>query len=393
MSLITKLTFRNRLLHSSHTVKKRGYKVLAIETSCDDTCVSIIDRFSKDEPPNLLVNLKDTLNSAETGGIIPTKAHLHHQLKIGPLTKKALDISNNPKIDLICVTRGPGMPGSLSGGLDFAKGLSVAWNVPYVGVHHMLGHLLMPRMKNNGNLVKFPLLSLLASGGHTTLVYSSSVTEHEILCDSLDIAVGDSLDKCGREIGIQGNMIAKEMESFINSSVNEIDESILTENQKVTLPNPLKNKPKRMDTQAFSFAPFLTAVRNHLIKYPLVNYSEEDRRVLAFQIQEANFVHIITRVKTVIQLNENKLKNVESFVCSGGVSANKRLRHLLEVEFTDNFKQFHYPDLDLCSDNAAMIGWAGIELFESAALTTDLEVTPIRKWPLSELLLPSGWKR
>lgn len=101
---------------------RKGYKVLAIETSCDDTCVSVLDRFSKSAAPNVLANLKDTLDSIDEGGIIPTKAHIHHQARIGPLTERALIESNAREgIDLICVTRGPGMPGSLSGGLDFAK--------------------------------------------------------------------------------------------------------------------------------------------------------------------------------------------------------------------------------------------------------------------------------
>ena len=116
------------------TQSKKGYKVLAIETSCDDTCVSVLDRFSTSAAPKVLANLKDTLDSIDEGGIIPTKAHIHHQARIGPLTERALVESGvREEIDLICVTRGPGMPGSLSGGLDFAKGLTVAWNKPLVG--------------------------------------------------------------------------------------------------------------------------------------------------------------------------------------------------------------------------------------------------------------------
>lgn len=105
------------------------------------------------------------------------------------------------------------MPGSLSGGLDFAKGLAVAWNKPFIGVHHMLGHLLIPRMANNGTAPQFPFISLLASGGHTILILSQSVDNHEIICDTIDVAIGDSLDKCAREIGMKGTMIAREMEA------------------------------------------------------------------------------------------------------------------------------------------------------------------------------------
>ncbi|EDO17831.1 hypothetical protein Kpol_1043p21 [Vanderwaltozyma polyspora DSM 70294] len=364
---------------------RRSYKVLAIETSCDDTCVAVLDRPSTTKAPELLVHLKESLDTVQDGGIIPTKAHVHHQLKIASLTKKALASCSSPDIDLICVTRGPGMPGSLSSGLDFARGLSVAWGKPFVGVHHMLGHLLIPRMISNGMEPKFPFISLLVSGGHTMLVHSSSVTEHEILCDTLDIAIGDSLDKCGREIGIKGIMIAKEMENLIGSNPISIKD-----NDKIVLPNPLRNKPSRVDTLAFSFAPFITAVKKNLTKV-ISEYDENERRAMAYQIQESTFDHLITKIKHTIKLRPDKFQNVDQFVCSGGVGANKRLRTKLENEFGETFKAFYYPPLNLCSDNAVMIGWAGIELYEKNKLTTDLEVTPIRKWPITDILKVPGW--
>ncbi|QLQ78020.1 hypothetical protein HG537_0A02670 [Torulaspora globosa] len=366
---------------------RRCYRVLAIETSCDDTCVAILDRESEKLAPRTLVHLKDTLDSSSEGGIIPTRAHLHHQLKIGALTRKALRATGTSVVDLICVTRGPGMPGSLSGGLDFAKGLAVAWGKPFVGVHHMLGHLLVPRMSTNGKAPAYPFVSLLVSGGHTTVVLTRSVTDHEILCDSMDIAVGDSLDKCGRELGIRGTMIAREMERFIDEDPGcKVDGSV-----RMTLPNPLRNKNNRIDVQAFSFAPFLTAVRNNIDR-PIEDYTEEQIRSMAFQVQEAIFKHIVSRLTKVVELNAEKLVGVRHFVCSGGVGANKRLRSLLEENLSDKFT-FFYPPTDLCTDNAVMIGWAGIELFESKSLYTDLEVSPIRKWPLSELLDVSGWRQ
>lgn len=367
-----------------YTVLRRWYKVLAIETSCDDTCVAILDRKSPIEPPNTIVHLKETLNSASVGGIIPTRAHLHHQQYIGPVVHRALQLAGVANVDLVCVTRGPGMPGSLSGGLDFAKGLAVAWKKPYVGVHHMLGHLLVARMLNNGRNPSFPFVSLLVSGGHTIFVLSRSCIDHEILCDTLDIAVGDSLDKCGREIGIRGNMIAKEMESFIKQAPLRVDIPM-------RLPNPLKNKSTRVDIQAFSFAPFITALKSNLTK-PLSEYKEDEVRSIAYQTQEAIFYHLVTKLKLVIRLNREKFEGVSSFVLSGGVGANARLRNLLEIELHDTFDNFCYPPLELCSDNAIMIGWAGIELFENQSLTTDLYATPIRKWPLTQLLKVPCWK-
>ncbi|SCU90531.1 LAMI_0E02498g1_1 [Lachancea mirantina] len=369
-------------------VGHRFYRVLAIETSCDDTCVAVIDRLSCDSAPEVLVHLKETLESHDQGGIIPTKAHLHHQIKIAPLVDLALaKTESRNAVDLVCATRGPGMPGSLSGGLDFAKGLAVAWNKPFLGVHHMLGHLLMPRFSSNGSAPNFPFLSLLVSGGHTMLVLSTAIDKHEILCDTIDIAIGDSLDKCAREIGIRGNMIAKNMEAFIKE--NSLEARSQTVN--LRLPNPLRNQNKRMNIQAFSFAPFLTAVRQSITK-DILNYSQAEIRSMAHQIQEAIFRHLLTQIKLVVRLNRDKLSSVRNFVCSGGVGANTRLRELLQEELATDFDNFYFPPLGWCTDNAVMIGWAGIELHESLNLHTSLDATPIRKWPLAELLNVDGWR-
>ncbi|SCU97000.1 LAFA_0G09230g1_1 [Lachancea sp. 'fantastica'] len=377
---------RNSLLGGVSTFQKlsRAYKVLAIETSCDDTCVAILDRKSSGEAPQLLTHLKDTLDSGQDGGIIPTRAHLHHQRKIGPLVQKALATTGSlGGIDLVCVTRGPGMPGSLSGGLDFAKGLAVAWNKPMIGVHHMLGHLLVPRMRHNGAKPHFPFVSLLVSGGHTLVVLSRSLDEHEILCDTIDIAIGDSLDKCAREIGIRGIMIAKCMESFINEDLGDACSGAFP----MILPSPLRNQNGRMNVQKFSFAPFLTAVRQNLQK-DIQLYTDRERRSMAYQIQESLFDHLVTKLKLVIRMRPDIFKDIRQLVCSGGVGANKRLQQKLQIELADHFDEVYYPDPLLCTDNAVMIGWAGIELHETLGLTTELETSPIKKWPINKLLQP-----
>lgn len=375
---------------------RKGYKVLAIETSCDDTCVSVLDRFSTNTAPTVLANLKDTLDSIYEGGIIPTKAHIHHQARIGPLTERALTESNaREEIDLICVTRGPGMPGSLSSGLDFAKGLAVAWNIPLVGVHHMLGHLLIPRMATNGKVPQFPFVSLLVSGGHTTFVLSRAIDDHEILCDSIDIAVGDSLDKCGRELGFKGTMIAREMENFINQDINGQDLAL-----KLEMPSPLKYNPSRRNMLSFSFSAFITALRTNLVKLgktQVHELPEYEIRSIAYQVQESVFDHIIDKLKHVLKSQPEKFENVHEFVCSGGVSSNQRLRTKLETELgtwnSASFSNFYYPPLDLCSDNSIMIGWAGIEIWESLGLVSDLDMCPIRQWPLNDLLNVDGWRK
>ncbi|KAH3901204.1 related to Probable tRNA threonylcarbamoyladenosine biosynthesis protein QRI7, mitochondrial [Saccharomycodes ludwigii] len=366
---------------------QKSIKTLAVETSCDDTCVAIL------EDNRILCNLKKTLSTVvQDGGIIPTKAHVHHQQSLAPLVREALTKANinnvSQDIDLICVTRGPGMPGSLSVGLDFCKGLSIGANnnnksaPKLIGVHHMLGHLLIPLMFDPH--IKFPLCSLLCSGGHTVFVYSHNYYTHEIICDTVDIAIGDSLDKCGRELGIRGNMIAKEMEKYITSNRNIINTNAQNIYQ---LPKPLSNKAGRKNVLAFSFAGYISAVRKMLSNVPVVKYPE-----FAYHIQETAFQHLIDKIKLSIELGKIKTNNTKNlqFVCSGGVGSNMRLRKKLEDQLP--FKSFHYPPLDMCTDNAVMIGWAGMKLYESLnGVTTDLGATPLKKWSLPDLLKVDGW--
>ncbi|AGO14247.1 AaceriAFL197Cp [[Ashbya] aceris (nom. inval.)] len=362
----------------------RSYRVLSIETSCDDTCVAVLDRSARDRAPTVVCHYRETLDSASDGGVVPTKAHEHHQRRIGGLVGRALETG---PVDLICATRGPGMPGSLSAGLTFGKALSVGLCRPLVGVHHMVGHLLVPRLASNGRQPQFPFLSLLVSGGHTMLVLSRSAVEHEVLCNTIDVAVGDALDKCARVLGLRGNMIAREMERFIDEDQEGARRRELLP---LVLPTPLANKAKRRDVQAFSFCPFITAVNTGLERHgaPL---SEDERRVAAFQIQEAIFDHLIAKINLVLRLNADKVAAVQQFVCSGGVCANRRLRARLESELFRPFESFHYPAPELCTDNAVMIGWAGIELHEGHDLTTDVSALTIAKWPIDELLAVPGW--
>lgn len=407
---------------------KRCYKVLSIETSCDDTCVALIDRpQDTNEPscppsrPVVIDHLKKTLNSTTDGGVIPIKAHLHHQRSLAPLVreickKHGIGPQNPP--DLVCVTRGPGMPGCLTVGLEVAKGLAAAWSRPLVGVHHMLGHLLISRLQckgQSGSPPQFPFLSLLVSGGHTILVYSKSVLEHEILAETIDIAAGDSLDKCARVIGMQGVMLGKELEQFVFSnvsgsealskSVNEY-EAQLKKNPDfalMDLPNPLRNKTGRVNLLAFSFAPFITAVKTSLEKYhcnDINNMTLSKRKLIGYQIQTAIFQHITDKIKTALEVHKGKLEGVKDFVCSGGVGSSKLLKKMLQDQLGSNpnsagkvsIEKFHFPEPALCTDNAIMIGWAGIELWESAKLYTDLnEGLPVRKWPLNHILGVDGW--
>ncbi|GME67334.1 unnamed protein product [[Candida] boidinii] len=369
----------------------RTYKVLAIETSCDDACVSILDRFSKDEPPIVLEEHKLTLDSIKAGGVVPTDAANHNRKSISLLVKQVVEKNNfdtNPP-DLICATRGPGMVGSLASGFTLAIGLSVAWNKPLVGVHHMLGHLLVPRLKSNGTKPCYPFLSLLVSGGHTIVVLSKSLLVHEILVDTLDIAAGDAIDKCGRELGIRGNMIGKELEVFLNNHKDQWNQEI-----KFDMKEPMQNQWDRKDVLAYSFAAFNSQVKSSLKKYHNSEIPKDEKIVarMAHLTMKTIFKHLISKIKLAIKLNKDKMEGVTDFVCSGGVASNSLLREMLQQNLSTNgIKNFYFPEPSLCTDNATMIGWAGIELYESAKLTTDVGTTVFRKWPIDKILDVDGW--
>ncbi|KAK6201513.1 glycoprotease family-domain-containing protein [Scheffersomyces amazonensis] len=405
----------------------RGYKVLALESSCDDSCVALLEKFSPDEPPRVIDQVKRTLNSADVGGILPTAAYDFHLSTVGPLVsefckKHNLNAQNPPS--LICVTRGPGMTGSLTTSTQLAKGLSIAWNVPIVGVHHMLGHLLVSQLPKkeqpNISAPKFPFISLLCSGGHTLLIHSKSLIEHEIIIDVNDIAVGDSLDKCARELGLYGNMLGKELEAYIDNFPSELKQELEAVNVDTRF-NPYKFKLKLPfkspsfsripKTIQFSFAQFLSNIQSYR-KFEL-NYepfNEKTNQMIAYKTQEGIFDHIIDRINVALYKHgiptsnyrraDNKFIGVKDFVCSGGVAANKRLREKLSKDLNyreslglqdDEALTFHFPDLSLCTDNAIMIGVAGIEIFEKLKVKTDLNFTPIRKWPMDQILNVDGW--
>lgn len=407
------LAKRINIRFPAHILARRYYRVLAIESSCDDSCVALLEK-NEHNSPVAIDEQKSTLNSAITGGIIPTAAHEFHQQNIASLVgdfcaKHQISASNPP--DLICVTRGPGMVGLLSAGLQLAKGLAVAWNKPLIGVHHMLGHLLTAKLplKNSPvpNELKYPFLSLLCSGGHTMLVLLTSLKEHEIIIDTLDIAAGDSLDKCARELGFSGNMIGPELEKY----VSEIDDTqkkrfaqIKTHDRTnefgLLLKMPMKNiKRGRIPEKVeFGFASFLSSITAYKKERPM---NEEAKQFVAYKLQELIFDHIVNRIQVAFLkygkteengLQKGKFDDVKDFVCSGGVAANKVLRQKLfnnlNVGHTFNF---HFPDLSLCTDNATMIGNAGIEIFEKLKKKSSLSILPIRKWPMNELLKVDGW--
>lgn len=382
--------------------------MLAIELSCDDACVALLEKYPG-RVPQVLAHSRATLASAHTGGIIPTAAHEFHQQALAKEVQKIIEWDRKLP-DLVCATRGPGMVGSLSSGLQLAKGLSIAWNVPMVGVHHMVGHIaaaFLPKKEGSPNGAEnhetphFPFWSLLCSGGHTMLVYLKSIIDHEVVANTLDIAAGDALDKCARELGFVGNMLGPELEKYVQSiddneklAFGKIDTARDNRfNLRMSMPMRGPKRLKVPEKVEFSFSSFLSSVQNLKKNGPL---TEELRRFCAYKVQETLFAHLADRVLVALT---KPGRPFQDFVCSGGVAANGRLREILRESLkrlpdsadADEDIKFHFPDLSLCTDNAVMIGSAGAEVFEQYRKKSDMDVLPIRKWPMDEWLVADGW--
>ena len=328
------------------------------------------------------------------------------------------------------MTRGPGMRSSLSAGLDLAKGLALAWQVPLVGVHHMQAHALTPRLvsamaaakqQGAGNEAsnvrlailrpkdmepKFPFLSLLVSGGHTLLLHSKSLIEHKTLASTCDIAIGDAVDKLARVIlpketilQAQDTSYGRVLEQFAFPSSpdgspvdyeyqapprrhEELERRISLYGWGLAAPLAETKSGKKSWSMEYSFSGLDSSVRR-IVKARGETMNEDERRLLAREAMRVAFEHLASRVVMALKASEG---GIETLVLSGGVAANLFLRHVLR-KFLDVRGYGHvelvFPPVELCTDNAAMIAWAGVEMFE-AGWKSDLGCLPERKWPLDE---------
>lgn len=439
-----------------HTGCRPGLSTLAIETSCDDTSVAILEIEKASSSPHSEANSLRTLvpfheritaNNDAYNGIHPLVALQSHQASLATLTQSALqqwspDGSRRPTF--VSVTRGPGMRSNLQVGLELAKGLSVAWGVPLLPVHHMQAHALTPRLcatledlpslyqgpwRPESLKPTFPYLSVLASGGHTMLINSTGLTDHQILASTGDIAIGDCLDKAARAIlpteyiktpygkAITDFAFPKgEAEFQYAAPTNRRDELASRPTQwGWSLGVPLaesKGQGKTSRRMAFSFAGLLTSVERFMkhtyaqdgsIAEPRdpATASIEERRDLARETLRVCFEHLVSRI--LLHLFEPKTKNaadpIDTVVVSGGVASSSYLRHviraMLDARGFSHIKVL-FPPPSLCTDNALMIAWAGIEMY-TAGYTSSLDITPIRKWSMDHraeaggILGAHGW--
>ncbi|KAL5624915.1 hypothetical protein BROUX41_004975 [Berkeleyomyces rouxiae] len=425
--------------------RRRLFTTLAIESSCDDTCVAILK--TPDDLPNttgtgigrarLVFHEKATSDNRAFQGVNPPLALAGHDRAIGPLLQRALrvlakdnvscesadggDLAGGvpPRPDLIAVTRGPGMSANLAVGLNVAKGLSVAWDVPLIGVNHMQAHALTPRLVSAlaaapdrpmpSPSPRFPFLTLLVSGGHTQLVHSSSLTTHRILAGAENIALGDALDKCARHIlpravlaGCPDVMYARALEAFAFPAADaDADGTHASAYARVYAPprRRVDEVTPRAHARGWSLRPFLAQSRKmaynfsdaesqilHLLRARGATDlgDEAARRALAIDTMRLLFEHLVGRVVLALETDPQLATEADTLVVSGGVASNRFLMHVArEMLAARGFPglKLVVPPVSLCTDNAAMIAWTGLEMF-CAGYWSDLSILPIKKWPV-----------
>jgi N6-L-threonylcarbamoyladenine synthase len=336
--------------------------VLGIETSCDETGIALYDS----EHGLLSHALHSQIKMhAEYGGVVPELASRDHIRRTLPLMEQVLAEASAGlrDIDAIAYTQGPGLAGALLVGTSIAESLAFALDVPTVGVHHLEGHLLSPLLEENPPA--FPFVALLVSGGHTQLMKVAGIGDYELLGDTLDDAAGEAFDKTAKLLGLPypgGPAVSKLAEQGRPLQFK--------------LPRPMLNS----GDLNFSFSGLKTAVLTLSSQHqPL---TEQTRADIAHAFQEAA-VEVLSS-KCTSALKQTMLKRL---VVSGGVGANRRLRaELDQAARKDGFKVF-YPRLEFCTDNGAMIAFAGAMRLKHVQPGSHVfSVRP--RWDLSELVAP-----
>ena len=338
---------------------KKNPIILGIETSCDETAAAIIEG-KENGIPKILSNIVSSQFDVHKkfGGVVPELAARSHIEKIDLITKEAFKksgVSIND-IDAVAATAGPGLIVCLSVGLNFAKAFSLSSKKPFMAVNHLEGHALSPKLNSN---IDYPYLFLLISGGHTQYLSVNGLGKYKRLGTTIDDALGEAFDKIAKLLGIEFPGGPK-IENFAK----------MGDSNKFELPKPIINK----GGCNLSFAGLKTAV----LRITKNIKSQKEKCDLAASFQKT--IEEILYKKTEIAFKEfkkiNKLKN-NTFVIAGGVAANKGIRNKLKkLSEKNNFKTI-FPDINLCSDNAAMIAMVGLEKYKIKKFDNlDLPVSP-----------------
>ena len=333
--------------------------ILGIETSCDETAISIIQDHESGIPKILsnIVSSQFDIHK-EFGGVVPELAARSHVEKINLIARKAFEESGISlgKISAVASTFGPGLIICLSVGLNFGKALSSSLNVPFIGINHLEGHALSPKLQQN---LEYPYLLLLISGGHSQYLIVNGLGKYRRLGTTIDDALGEAYDKTAKILGIEFPGGPK-LEKFAEKG----------DPNKFKLPKPIINK----GGCNLSFAGLKTAV----LKISKEINTEKEKFDLAASFQKTIEEILYIKSKTAFDefSNTNSI-NKKTFVVAGGVAANKGIRKkLIKVSDENNFKSI-FPDIKLCGDNAAMIALVGLEKYKIKKFDNlDLSASP-----------------
>ena len=342
---------------------KQKLTFLGIETSCDETAASVVQE-KNDGTGKILSNIVSSQveEHKEFGGVVPELAARAHVEKIEFIVKKAikesyLDIND---LDGVAATAGPGLIVCLTVGLNIGKAIAGSLKKPFVAVNHLEGHALSPKINKK---IEFPYLLLLISGGHTQFLEVNGVNNYRRLGTTIDDALGEAFDKTAKLLGIEfpgGPIIEKWAKKGDGNYFK--------------LPKPILKK----GGCNLSFAGLKTAVLRTSKKLK----NEKEKYHLAASFQKT--INEILYEKTKVAMKEfliNKENNTNTFVIAGGVASNLSIReNLIKLAKEKNFISI-FPPINLCSDNAAMIAWTGIERYK-INLIDNLEFSSRARWPL-----------
>lgn len=338
-------------------------RVLGLETSCDETGVAVYD-----SEQGLLAHVLYTQIQlhAEYGGVVPELASRDHVRKLLPLINQVLTESGSraDDIDAVAYTSGPGLVGALMVGASFGRSLAYAWNVPALGVHHMEGHLLAPMLE--ATPPEFPFVALLVSGGHTQLVRVDGIGQYELMGESIDDAAGEAFDKAAKMLDLDypgGPQIAKLAEKGNPKAFK--------------FPRPMLDRPG-LD---FSFSGLKTATLTAIKGVAGENGLPDDATCadIAASFQAAVVDTLVAKCKRALEQ-----VGMKTLVIAGGVSANKHLRAELDRELATIGAKVFYARHEFCTDNGAMIAYAGCQRL-LAGEHEGLAINVKARWPLAQL--------
>jgi N6-L-threonylcarbamoyladenine synthase len=338
--------------------KAKTMRILALESSCDESAVAVLD-----SQQGLLAH--ELFSQIELhrvyGGVVPELASRDHVRKLLPLVQSALrKAGTDPKeLDGVAYTAGPGLIGALLTGAALARSLAYAWDIPAIAVHHLEGHLLAPLLEDDPP--PFPHVALLVSGGHTMLIEVQGIGEYRLLGETRDDAAGEAFDKTAKLLGLPypgGPELARLADAATGGAF--------------TFPRPMLDRPGL----EFSFSGLKTAVLHAVRSHEMTTALKAD---VAHAVQEAIVETLVAKALRALEQT-----GLEALVVSGGVSANRTLRARMAGAVGQRGGRVYYPRIEFCTDNAAMIAVAGLARL-SAGQHDTLAIRARAQWPLSEL--------